>query len=260
MRGHKFFLRLALMVVRKKKNTPRDRCVFRHLLPPVSGFEKKKHATLTLHCINKHTMGGGHSQPQPHQVMSLRTVPNVDLARYSGKWYEVARLPVEFEAANAYNVTAEYKMVDDNTLAVQNTQILPNGTVERIRGYAQPIDPQTKAKWLVFFPSAHHHGKYYVIDLVDNGTTYTYAVVGDPKRKHLWILSRTPRIDDLTYLYLLKRAKAQGFDVSRVRPTLQITRADLERVAAARREGDVVWASSSLRKERKEKSCGEHGM
>ena len=152
-----------------------------------------------------------------HAGPPLRTVERVDLSRYLGTWYEIATIPAGFQKG-CVAVTATYSLRPDGDIDVVNRCRMEtlSGPEKTARGKAWPVDP-SNAKLLVqfFWP---FRGDYWVIDL---GPDYEYAVVGHPGRKYLWVLSRTPSMDDETYRAILGRVSAQGYDLSRVVRTLQ---------------------------------------
>jgi apolipoprotein D and lipocalin family protein len=148
----------------------------------------------------------------------LRVVPSVDLPRYAGLWYEVARLPNRFEEKCAGDVTAEYTLKGSGRIRVVNRCRKQDGKVTEAVGEARPADrrgPNSRLEvrfapaFLSFLPLVW--GDYQIIELAPD---YAYAVVGSPDRKYLWVLSRNPRLDEETYLRLLGAARSQGFDVS----------------------------------------------
>ncbi len=142
----------------------------------------------------------------------LPTVPHVDLDRYLGRWFEIARLPNRFERGCDAAV-AEYSRLPDGKIRVVNICYGADGKPRRtIKGVASIADPQTNAKLKVtfFWP---FRGDYWVLAL-DAG--YRYALVGEPRRKYLWILSRAPELDDATYASLLQHARELGFAAERV--------------------------------------------
>ena len=150
----------------------------------------------------------------------LRVVPSVDLARYAGLWYEVARLPNRFEEKCAGDVTAEYTLKGRDRLKVVNRCRKQDGRMTEAVGDARLADeegPNSRLKvrfapaFLSFLPLVW--GDYQLIELAPD---YTHVVVGAPDRKYLWLLSRNPRMDEATYLRLLEAARSQGFDVSRL--------------------------------------------
>ncbi len=138
---------------------------------------------------------------------TLEVVPHVDLKKYLGKWYEIARLPARFEEGCS-DITATYSLSDDGTISVLN-ECKKNGKVKRAKGKAKVVDKNTGAKLKVtfFWP---FYGDYWIINL---GNDYDYAVVGTPNRKYLWILSRTPQMDDKLFSQLITLVKSKGFDV-----------------------------------------------
>jgi apolipoprotein D and lipocalin family protein len=155
----------------------------------------------------------------------LRTVGAVDLERYQGLWYEIARLPNRFQR-NCQGSTAEYGIREDGKVSVVNTCTDPrNGEKRRVQGVARVVDSLTNAKlkvtflprWLRFLPFGQ--GDYWVIDL---DADYRYAVVSEPSRKFMWVLSRTPSMDADTYQRILARAAEQGLTVGR----LELSRPD----------------------------------
>lgn len=142
----------------------------------------------------------------------LATVENVDIERYMGKWYEIAKYPVPFEKG-CFGVTAEYSLKSDGTVRVFNTCRNADGEIANtIEGFAAVSDPTTNAKLTVYF-FYPFGAPYWIIELGDN---YEYAVVGDPSRSYLWILSRTPTLDESTYADILSRLPDRGYDPARL--------------------------------------------
>lgn len=143
----------------------------------------------------------------------LQVVPSLDLGRYAGKWYEIARLPNRFQRACAANTTATYTLRPDGKIAVTNECSRTDGRRTSAKGTARVADPKgpnTKLKVTFFWPFS---GNYWVIDL---DPEYRWAVVGEPGREYLWILSREPRLNEATYHEILERAKQQGYEVGRL--------------------------------------------
>jgi apolipoprotein D and lipocalin family protein len=139
---------------------------------------------------------------------SLEVVPHVDLEKYLGKWYEIAHLPFRFED-DCTDITATYGLSKDGNVSVLN-ECLRDGKLKQAKGKAKVADKNTGAKLRVtfFWPFS---ADYWIIDL---GKDYDYAVVGTPNRKYLWILSRTPQMDDKLFSQLIESAKSKGFDVT----------------------------------------------
>ena len=137
----------------------------------------------------------------------LNTVPYVDIKKYSGLWYEIAHLPVKFQKG-CTNTTAEYTLTDDNYLIVIN-RCLRNGQEASVKGKAFVVKNSGNAKLRVqfFWPL---RADYWILALDDD---YNYAVVGNESRKNMWILSRSPVLDNLILQSLLSEMKEKGFPV-----------------------------------------------
>lgn len=150
----------------------------------------------------------------------LQTVNSVDLERYAGTWYEIARYPNRFQRDCAGDVTALYEVRPDGSVRVTNSCAEPDGTTKTAKASAKVVDRETNAKLKVtfFWPFS---GDYWIINL---GPNYEYAVVGEPGRDYLWILSRTPEMDEATYNVLLERIARQGYDPGRLVRTPQSAR------------------------------------
>lgn len=144
---------------------------------------------------------------------SLSTAENVEVSRYLGLWYEIAKYPVSFEEG-CVGVTAKYTLNPDGTIKVVNTCYPGSLTAEptTIEGTARVADPATNAKLSVSF-FGPFGAPYWIIDLDPD---YQWAVVGEPSRSFLWILSRTPTMDDAVYQDILSRLPEKGYDVSRL--------------------------------------------
>lgn len=144
--------------------------------------------------------------------VSLETVQKVDLNRYLGRWYEIAKYPNRFERKCERNVTANYALRPDGKISVVNACTTKEGKVTQSSGWAKVVDQNTSAKLKVtfFWP---FFGNYWIIDL---GANYEYAVVGEPSRKYLWILSRTPQMDDALYASITSRLADKGYDASKL--------------------------------------------
>jgi apolipoprotein D and lipocalin family protein len=148
----------------------------------------------------------------------LRTVAHVELTRYVGVWYEIASYPQRFQKG-CTATAAVYALRDDGMIQVINrcNRDSLDGRETIARGRARVVDHESNAKLEVsfFWP---FWGDYWIIDL---DPEYRYAVVGHPSRKYLWILSRTRTMDPLTYSGILERLTAQGYDIAKLRVTLQ---------------------------------------
>ena len=145
--------------------------------------------------------------------LPMNVVPSVDLTRYAGKWYEIARLPNRFQRNCTGDTTATYQLRPDGKISVLNECHKADGRVISAQGTARVASakgPNTKLKVTFFWPFS---GNYWIIDLDPD---YKWAVVGEPDRKYLWSLSREPRLSDDLYSRILARASQQGYDVSRL--------------------------------------------
>ena len=151
---------------------------------------------------------------------SLDVVGPVDLSRYAGHWYEIARLPNRFEKKCADSVTATYTLRSDGKVDVVNRCRKANGEYTTAKGKAKIVDKKTNAKLKVtfFWP---FYGDYWILDL---GSNYEYAVVGAPNRDYLWILSRSPQLDEGLYQSLLAKMATRGFETERMIRTSHSTR------------------------------------
>lgn len=141
----------------------------------------------------------------------LDVVDSVDIQRYLGKWYEIARLPNSFQKG-CDCTTAEYSIIDSTTLRVIN-KCLKDGEIDDAKGKAFVVEGSNNAKLRVqfFWP---FRGDYWIIEL--DKENYQYAVVGTPSREYLWILSRTPVMDNQLYESLTANLKEKGFDVGKL--------------------------------------------
>jgi apolipoprotein D and lipocalin family protein len=142
----------------------------------------------------------------------LQVVNHVDLERYVGKWYEIARYPHKFQKG-CLRSQATYTLTDSG-ISVFNEcyEEAQPGNIRAAQGKAKVVDSKTNAKLKVsfFWP---FYGKYWIIDL---GKDYEYAVVGHPSRKYLWILSRTKYLDEPIYQDILRRLEGQNYDTSKL--------------------------------------------
>lgn len=142
----------------------------------------------------------------------LKTVPNVDIEKYAGTWYEIAKLPNKFEKGLTC-ISATYSIKENGKINVLNQGFkTEKGTWKDITGTAWVPDSKNPGQLKVrfFWPFS---GDYYIIALNDD---YTYALVGDPSRKYLWILSKNKYLDPAIYNELLNIAKKNGFNTDLV--------------------------------------------
>jgi apolipoprotein D and lipocalin family protein len=153
----------------------------------------------------------------------VRTVPSVDLDRYAGEWFEIARFPNRFQKQCVGDVRASYARRSDGRIDVVNRCRTADGETEA-RGVARIVDERTFAKlkvrfapaWISFLPAVW--GDYWIIGLARD---YSWAVVGDPARDYLWILARAAHLDAESTAAAWAAARENRFDVTRLVPTSQ---------------------------------------
>lgn len=153
----------------------------------------------------------------------LQTVAKVDLQRYLGTWYEIARTPFGIQDRNcARETTATYSARDDGAIDVLNRCLRADGTVFSAQGLATVVDPISNARlkvtflpaWIRWLPVGR--GDYWVLELAPD---YSHVVIGEPGRRYLWILARAPRMDAATFNGIVARLPAHGYDPARLVPS-----------------------------------------
>jgi apolipoprotein D and lipocalin family protein len=154
------------------------------------------HRTLLATVILLLAASGPEGARAADRAPRVRPVDKVDLARYVGRWYEIAKIPNRFQRKCARGTTADYALREDGRITVLNRCLDADGDVVEAEGVARIVDQRGNARLEVSFVSFGGWrpiwGKYWVIGLDDD---YRWAVVGEPKRKYGWILARTPRLD-----------------------------------------------------------------
>ena len=147
----------------------------------------------------------------------LPTVTSVNLIRYAGTWHEIARLPMWFQR-HCVDSKAIYSIRPDGRVAVHNECLTDTGQPDQADGVATVIDTETNARlnvtfdnWFARLAGSSREGNYWILDLDEE---YQTTMVGTPDRRYLWILSRTPQLEDSTYQRLVIKARALGFPVS----------------------------------------------
>lgn len=138
-------------------------------------------------------------------------VKDVDLKRYAGTWYEIARLPNSFEK-NLKCITATYTLRNDGKITVlnQGRKIKDPSKNDKAKGVAWVPDLNVPGKLKVtfFWPFS---GDYWILYL---DKEYRHVLVGDPSYKYLWILNREKKLDESTYYMLIEKARQQGYDTT----------------------------------------------
>ncbi len=152
---------------------------------------------------------------------TLQTVPNVDLNKYTGKWFEIASYPQRFQKG-CHCTTAEYTLSDKDYIIVENrcNRDSITGKPSYIKGKAfiEKNSGNAKLKVQFFWP---FKAKYWIIDLAND---YSYAVVSHPNKNYLWILSREPQMNEEIYSQIISRLKEKGFDLNKIQKTVQVIR------------------------------------
>ncbi|NOT49056.1 MAG: lipocalin family protein [Acidobacteria bacterium] len=166
----------------------------------------------------------GFAVAQQNKQAALTTVGSVDIPKYLGKWYEIAKYPNKFQKQCVGNTTATYSQKANGKLEVLNECLKKDGTTDAAKADGKIADKASNAKlkvrfapgFLSFLPFVW--ADYWIIDL---DRDYEYAVVGEPKREYLWILSRKPTIDEALYQQILSRIESKGFVPTRLVKTPQ---------------------------------------
>ncbi|MCE2744463.1 MAG: lipocalin family protein [Burkholderiales bacterium] len=149
----------------------------------------------------------------------LQTIQALDVPRYMGTWFEIAKYPNRFQKQCVANTSAEYSLQQNGSVKVLNRCRLASGELELAEGQARQIGAANSPKlevrfapaWLSWLPMVW--GNYWVIDL---DPEYQLVAVSEPKREFLWVLARTQQVDKAKYDALLQRLKAKGFDLNRL--------------------------------------------
>jgi apolipoprotein D and lipocalin family protein len=157
---------------------------------------------------------------------AVKTIAVLDVSRYLGTWYEIAKFPNWFQKKCASNTKAIYSAKPDGNLRVLNSCKTAAGETSEAEGLARQIgskdSPKLEVRFapegLSFLPLVR--SDYWVIDL---DPQYQLAAVSDPRREYLWVLSRTPQLDPKVYADLLQRLKQQQFDIQKLEITAQKT-------------------------------------
>lgn len=142
---------------------------------------------------------------------ALDCASGFDINRYTGTWYEIARLPNRFEKGLS-GVQANYQWTKDSTITVINSGVKSSGKKVRIEGVAFIPDSKVPAKLRVSF-FRPFYSDYWVLAIDQN---YESALIGEPGRNYLWILSRTPQMNEATYKTLVQIAARKGFDTKKL--------------------------------------------
>ena len=160
------------------------------------------------------------SEHSNHQKM--QTVDQVNLEKYIGLWYEIAKIPNPFQKMCTGNTTAQYTLREDGRIDVRNRCMQKDGSYTQANGIAKIVDANTNTKLKVSFVRllgiSLFWGDYWIIGLDEN---YQYAVVGEPSRKYGWILSRNPELSQIQREEANQILMDQGYNPDRFIKTRQ---------------------------------------
>lgn len=168
--------------------------------------------------------GNAADNESPISSKALSTIPSLDVARYMGVWYEIAKYPNSFQKKCTGGAKADYSLMSDGSLKVINRCRIAGGRLSEAIGVARQVGDSTSPKlevrfapaWLSFLPFVW--GDYWIIELDDN---YQLVAVSEPKREYLWILSRTPKFDPVSYNTLLAKLQQKQFDLHKLEVSQQ---------------------------------------
>lgn len=154
----------------------------------------------------------------------VKSISEFDVSRYMGTWYEIAKLPNWFQRKCFQGTQARYTMLGPAQIEVNNKCITSSGEEIQAIGLARPngsglpaqLEVRFAPEWTAWLPLVW--GAYWVLDLDPD---YQLAVVGDPSKSYLWILSRTPVVSSERYDAVLQRLKVMGFDITKLEKTRQ---------------------------------------
>ena len=154
-----------------------------------------------------------------------KAVDAIDVQKYAGRWYEVARLPMYFQRNCASDVQAKYSLNADKTIRVKNQCMNKEGELDVSEGVAYPQNDGNSQLKVSFLPKGlrwvpFSKGDYWVLRIDED---YQVALVGGPSHRYLWLLSRTPDMDEAVIEDYLNTAKAQGYDLSKLIRTKHTT-------------------------------------
>lgn len=168
--------------------------------------------------------GTGHAVAAGSEPPALATIAALDVPRYMGLWYEIAKYPNRFQRQCVANTRAEYKLEPDGRVQVINRCRMENGAWNEAVGMARQIGGSASPKlevrfapaWLSFIPAVW--GNYWIVDL---DSAYQLVAISEPRREYLWVLSRNPQLNPERYAALQQRLRALGFDTDKLEPTIQ---------------------------------------
>jgi len=150
-----------------------------------------------------------------HAAEPVTSVQELDLSRYAGQWHEIAHLPMFFQRQCVGDITARYSLESSGKIGVLNACRTEDGSMDESEGVARPVEGHPgrlevrfAPDWLSWVPMVW--ADYWVIALDPD---YRWAMVGEPDRKYLWILSREPTMDRARFEELTAKAEGMGYDL-----------------------------------------------
>lgn len=182
-----------------------------------------RHTTITL-LLNLFILVTGQSVALASEPPPLATIAALDVPRYMGRWYEIAKYPNRFQRKCVADTSAEYKLEPDGRVQVINRCRMENGEWNEAVGMARQVGDASSPKlevrfapaWLSFIPAVW--GDYWVIDL---DPAYQLVAVSEPGREYLWVLSRSPAVGHDAMAALMERLRRLGFDTNRLEISVQ---------------------------------------
>lgn len=160
----------------------------------------------------------------PAAATEVSSVETLDITRYAGQWYEIARLPMFFQRKCVSEITAQYTLRDDGLVGVRNSCKTEDGEIDVVDGVARRdgdhagrLEVRFAPDWLSWLPLTW--ADYWVIALDPD---YQWAIVGEPGREYLWILSRTPEMGRAQLDELKARATAMGYELDELIVSAQL--------------------------------------
>lgn len=145
-----------------------------------------------------------------NQKIDNSTIETLDVARFMGKWYEIARYDHRFEK-DMTNVSATYTLLDNGRIEVLNAGY-KNGEYKEIKGKAKQPNPDDPGKLKVSF-FLWFYSDYYILDIAPD---YSHVIIGSSTDKHLWIMSREPVLPDNILSELIEKIRQRGYDTDRL--------------------------------------------
>ena len=179
---------------------------------PKAGFTLAKFAVGGVVLIGLGAATLAYAQTKP-----LQTVDKVQLDRYLGVWYEIARKPMYFENKCSRDITATYTLNENGNVSVTNRCFSKDGQLQQSIGeaFVQNAPFNTKLK-VSFLPEAIRwlsvaRGDYWILKIDDD---YQTVLVGEPRRKYMWVLSRSAQPDQAVVNEYLEYAKSVGYNLT----------------------------------------------